>query len=213
MADEKKDNFFEQLFSGLFEKTEEPERPDAGPIQVKKPKSVFGSAPKGYAMPRMRIKYKGVFDLDSLYKKMVLWLKRRHFEFQERMYKDKPPELEIMWRAQRRRTGYIMDVIEAHIHIFDLEPVEVIEKGVKKKLSQARITVTLWPTVETGYTDIFGDQKWDSEFHRRLMEFYNKYVIKKDLDLAYTDSLYYELYSLHAFIKDLLKMEARGNLY
>ena len=212
MADEKKDEgAFTQLFGGLFEKKTD-EKPEVGPISVKGLKE-FAPVPQPYVMPRFRIRYKGVFDLDGLYKKMVLWLKRRNFEFQERMYKDKPPELEIWWQARRRKTGYLMDVIDAHIHMFDMEKVEIIEKGIKKQRVHARITITLWPTVETGYADIFGDQRWDSAFHRKLMSFYNKYVIRKDLDLTYTDALYYELYNLHAFVKEYLKMEARGNLY
>lgn len=212
MADKKDDSFFEQLFSGLMEK-KEAIRPEVGPIPVKAQPRLFGASPQTFPMPPMRIRFKGVFNFKGLYKEMVLWLKRRKFEFQERLYKDKPPELEIMWRAQRRKSGYIMDVIEAHIHIFDIEPVEIIEKGVKKELTSARMTIKLWPTVETGYVDIFGQRKWDSEFHRRLMDFYNKYVIKKDLDLAHTDALYYELYRLHAMVKDYLDMEAKGNLY
>ncbi len=211
MADNgKEEGFFSQLFSGLSEK--KGEKPDAGPIPIRKPGEVF-SPDANYPMYRVRVRYKGVFNLDGLYKKMVQWFKRGHYEFQERLYKDKPPELEIFWQARRRRTAYLMDVIDVHIHIFDMEPVEVIERGVKKKLTHARMTITLLPSCETGYADIFGHQKWGSGFHRRLMHFYNKYVIKKDIDLAYTDALYYETFRLHAFIKDYLKMEGRGNLY
>ncbi len=213
MADDhgKGDNgFFSQLFSG---QSQHEEKPDVGPIKVEKTPSAYSISTQNREMHRVRIRYKGVFNLDGLYKKMVLWFKRRHFEFQERLYKDKPPELEIVWQARRRRTGYIMDVIDVHIHIFDMEPVEVIEKGVKKKLTHARMTITLLPTILTGYADIFGHQKWNTNFHRKLMEFYNKYVLRRDLDLAYDDALYYELFALHAFIKDYLKMEARGNLY
>lgn len=205
--------FFSQIFSGFSEGSGHNEKPDVGPIPVTAPKSVFTAGSANRQMYRVRVRFKGVFNLDGLYKKMVLWFKRRHFEFQERLYKDKPPELEIVWQARRRRTGYIMDIIDVHIHIFDMEPVEVIERGVRKQLTHARMTITLLPTIETGYADIFGHQKWNSDFHRRLMEFYNKYVLKRDLDLAYDDTLYYELYVLHAFIKDYLKMEARGNMY
>ena len=215
MAD--KGNFFKDLFVGMFEKHEDG-KPDVGPIPVSTPPDIHGPSSGGsftgdYAMPRMKIRFKGVFDVNRLYKKMVLWIKKHGYEFQEQLYKEKMPELEIVWNARKRKTGYIMDRIYVHIHIFDMETVEVIEKGARKKLAQGRLTITMLPIVETGYADIYEHFQWNSVFQRRLMSFYNKYVIKKDLDLQYTDALWYDLYNLHAFAKDILKLEARGNMY
>src|SRR4030042_1912250 len=70
---------------------------------------------------RASVKFRGAFDLDGLYKTMYKWFEDKQFEFHETLYKSKSPELELEWRAERKKTGYIRDVIRVHFHLFGSE--------------------------------------------------------------------------------------------
>src|SRR3989344_2281890 len=58
-----------------------------------------------------RIKFRGLYDLDGLYRFIANWLRQRRYEVHETLYKAKPPELEIRLRAERKKTGFVMDVL------------------------------------------------------------------------------------------------------
>jgi len=186
--------------------------PDKGPIPTNIPKQPYGRA-EHPPMPPTWLKYKGVFDFEGLYRLMVRWLKERKFEFYETLHKAKPPELELVWRAERRKTGYIMEVIDIYFHLWDAFDVEVIQDGKKKILTKARMSVSLTPRIITAYGDIFGSKRWNTEIERRMMSLFNKYIIKQDLDQMYDDVLYYETYKLHTAMKKFLGMSTEGSAF
>ncbi|MBI2575462.1 hypothetical protein HYV82_06280, partial [Candidatus Woesearchaeota archaeon] len=117
------------------------------------------------------IKFKGVFDLQRLYKMMVMWLKKRKYEFHETLYRFKPPELILNWRAERKTTPFVKDVITVNIDVRGFEDVETIVGGVKRKLTKGRLTLNLNFGLETGYADITGQKRWNSGIERRLRKF------------------------------------------
>ena len=79
----------------------------------------------------MRIKFKGICDWDRIYNLIARWFKERKFEFHEKLYKSKAPELEIDWHAERRKTSHIMDIVDINFHAFEVVELEVIKKGQK----------------------------------------------------------------------------------
>ena len=167
-----------------------------------------------FNLPKFRIKYKGVFDLDALYRGSANWFKERKYELNETLYKSKPPELELNWKGVRKKTGFYKEVIEVHFHLFETRPVEVIEKGIKKQYADATMTITIWGAVETDYEDIFGESKWrDSSLKRKLLDFYNKHIVKLELDTMQVDVLYYEMYNLQTLMKKLIGMKTTGSAY
>ncbi len=159
------------------------------------------------------IKYKGVFDLQRMYKVIVRWFKARRFIFYENLYRFKPPELILAWQAERRKTAFVKDIIKVNIDVRGYEEVETIVGGVRKKMVKGRLTIHLHFGLETGYADIAGTKKWNSELERRLKWFLHKYVIKRDFELIHLDSLMYETWKLQKLIKDYLRLECVGNLY
>lgn len=161
---------------------------------------------------RARVKFKGVFDLDGLYKTMYNWFEAKQYEFHETLYKSKPPELELTWRAERKKTGYIREVVNVYFHLFGSE-VEAVKKGVKQRLMKGRMLIDFWGVIETDYPSITNERKWTSAWQRRLQRFYNEYIIKKEMDLIHTDTLYYEIYQLHDVVKNYLDLEAKGHTY
>ncbi|MCP3683955.1 MAG: hypothetical protein GY861_14825 [bacterium] len=162
------------------------------------------------------IKFRGIFDMDGLYRVMVRWLKNRRFEFHETGYAYKPPDFTtIAWNADRKKGGYILERITVNWDHRGVNPegVEVIKNGVKKRMDEGRLTIKLSGEVITAYEDIFGKKQWNSEVERRLRKFFDWYVIKKELELTSWDALYYEVYRLHEIIKKYLQFEANGSIY
>lgn len=161
---------------------------------------------------RARVKFRGVFDLEGLYRTMYNWFESKQYEFHEELYKSKPPELELSWRAERKKTGYIRDVVNVYLHLFG-EEVEAVKKGVKQRLMKGRMLIDFWGVTETDYPSITGERKWTTMWQRRLQDFYNRYIVKREIETAHVDVLYYEVYQLHDVVKNYLDLEGKGYTY
>lgn len=167
-----------------------------------------------YETPTLIIRYKGLFDFNGLYNLMVQWMKARRFWFHEDTYKHKVPtalgaEQELLWKGNKKITEFYMQDIRIYIHLWDMTEVEVVQKGVTKKLTNARIEMIISGVVTIDY-----EKRWEeSTFYMALLDFYRKYIAKEEIETGYTDQLYYRMYKLHAAIKEFLDMQAKGNEY
>lgn len=200
----------------LGTKKEEAEFPASGPVPIHRPSAYYSPGKSSWAEQSRigwfphRIKYKGIFDLDGLYKTMALWFKEKRFELHERLFKSKPPEMEVRWEAERKRTSYVRELVFVHVHMWGDYDVEVIKNGQKKKMANVRMIITITGDVEAPYSDIFGRPRWTaSNIERRFQALMFNWVMQRELAGLYWDQLYYELYSLNNRIKDFLKFGAR----
>lgn len=158
------------------------------------------------------IKYRGIFDCEGLFRKIYDWLLHQDYEVYEKKYKHKVPdprgaEDEITLSGWRRVNGYVKFKLDVDFHLWDMKYVDVIRNGIKKKLVQARIKILLHPTVELDYSNRFSGNK----FLVGLQDFYNKYIIRGDIQNVWEDELWYRTLKLHRVIKDFLDMETRTN--
>ena len=182
--------------------------PAKGPLPVHAPRTTAYDTRMSW-YPH-RIKYRGMFDLDKLYKAMALWFKERRFELHERLYKSKPPELEVRWEAERKRTNFARELIFVHMHMWGDYNIEVIVNGKKKKMAKVRMVITINGDIETPYPDIFGEPRWTAtNLERRLLKIFQGWVIKREMEGLYWDRLYYEMYDLYGRIKETLQFGAR----
>lgn len=160
------------------------------------------------------IRYSGIFDFDGLYKAMVGWIKARRYRFIEDTYKHKPggpfgKELEIKWLASKNVTEFYLTSMQIDFHIWDMSDVEVIKNGKKIKLQKGRVEIKFSSSIEIDYAN-----KWSqSNFTKALLDFYLEYVIKKEWTSLWADTIYYRMLKLHAFAKEYLNMQAKGNEY
>ena len=160
------------------------------------------------------IKHYGIFDLNGMYQMIYNWFVDRGFEVQERKFKHKVPsaageEEEIWWSAWIRETDYIKNWIDIVFFFYDIKEVEVVKEGKKKKLTRARVLIEINGKVETDWQG-----KWQrSAFLSQLQKFYEKFIIKKDIDTIWWDKLYYNMLKLHASIKEWLDQEAKANAF
>ena len=167
-----------------------------------------------YKLPSEILKFKGIFDMNLLYKTMREWLVRRGYYFEEPTYKSKPTQMggtedEIEWKCWRKETDYFKFWITAYFHTWDFKTIEVIKDGKKKKMNQARMTILFGCYVESDWQG-----RWQSTpFLKWLNNIYEKYIIKPEIDTIYTDKLYYYALKLHNIAKECLGMETKGSEY
>lgn len=161
-----------------------------------------------------RIKYDGIFDWEGLYRMIYDWFRARNYYFEETSIKYKVPsplgaEVKVDMSGWRKTTDYIKEWVSVFIIFYDLREVEVIKDGKKKKLMKGKMIIEVHGYVETDWQG-----RWNqTQFGQYLKEFYDKFLIKKDLENVWWDRLYYIMYKLHTEIKNYLDMENRENAY
>ena len=52
-----------------------------------------------------------------------------------------------------------------------------------------------------------------STFWQHLKDFYNKYILKEEIETIWGDTLYYRVQKLHNVVKEFLDMQAKGYEY
>ena len=160
------------------------------------------------------LRYKGVFDYYKFINFVLTWLRKRGYNVLEKTYKHKmscPHGFELEWDIQssRKVTPYIMYHIDMAVFLWDAFEVDAIKNGKKVKLWNARMEVRTSFKVELDYLG-----KWEtSGFREKLRNFFDEYVIKKEIVGKYVDQLYYTCVGFHTEQKKFLDMEAKGNVY
>ena len=201
------------LFNRPAKKEEGKPSSETGPIEIREPKAPDYSASFGGLFP-VTIKFRGLYDLDGLYRFMANWLRQRRYEVHETLYKSKPPEMELRIRAERKHTGFVMWVITIYYHSWGEYDVDAVVNSKTKKMANARMKLVLNGEIVAPYEDIFGRPKWTSNStERRLLNLFRNWFMKRELEAIEWDTLYYEMYKFHGAIKDFLKYEAKGNVY
>src|SRR3989344_7253437 len=159
MAGEKK-GFLQGILRGipLFRKAKDADYPNEGPVPTRTPRAHPYETSMGWFSHR--IKYRGMLDLDKLYRVMAGWFKEKRFELHENLFKSKPPEWEVRWTGERKRTNYILERITVHAHMWGAYNIDAIVDGRKKKMANVRTIITLNAGIFTAYADIFGEPRW-----------------------------------------------------
>lgn len=165
------------------------------------------------ATPSAYIRYKGVWDMQDLYQSMVDYFRERKYYFHESIYKHKHPspfgvERQYVWYAERKETEYVLFHIDVYIHTYDASDIDVVDKsGTKKTLTKGRMWMEFRAHMEYDW-----ENRWrKTPFQIKLMNFYNKHVVKKKMETWWWDRLWYrEVNQLHGHVKKRLKMESEG---
>jgi len=145
---------------------------------------------------------------------MVQYLKANRYWFHEYKYKHKVPsplgaEQEFFWRGEKKVNEYIQYQIFIDIHLWEMTEVEVMQKGNKKTLTNARMEIKL-----RGQMDIDYEKRYDeSTFLQAIKDFYNKYIAKRELESIFWDTIHYRCQKFLNVIKEYLDMQAKGYEY
>lgn len=160
----------------------------------------------------IRLRYRGIFELEGLLKKIRGWLEDDGFEFQETAYKFKTPspagsELELDCGGKKKISEYTEYKISFYFHIWDMKKMEIIKDGKKKNVVQARMLIEMSGTAVIDYQKRFGGSK----FLQGLGDWFTKFIVGKEIDNIIEDKLYYIMYKLHRVVKEYLDMETKTN--
>lgn len=170
--------------------------------------------PISHDTKKLVIRYKGIMDLEGLYRVIVQWLKSRGYWFQESTYKHKVPgpfgsEEEIRFIGERKCNEYYMHNIMMYFHIYEQTEVEVIKEGKKQKLIKARLEITMQGTLVCDYQGRYDK----SAFLKKLREFAHNHLIKHQVEDIWYDELQYRIIKLQAMMKDYLDMQTKSHAY
>ncbi|HLC65438.1 MAG TPA: hypothetical protein VJI46_04940 [Candidatus Nanoarchaeia archaeon] len=175
---------------------------------MEKPTHFYVKAPTG----QVWLRYKGVWDMDDLYKKMADWFRSRKYNFYEKAFKHKAPtafgrERQYNWTGERKEEEYYKFVIEIYMHTYDAQDIEVKNQdGSTKIMTKGRIWIEFKGNIDFDYEKRFQDEK----FFANLRNFYNKYIIKKRVEHILWDQLWYrEIQKLYELVMDTLNMYSR----
>jgi hypothetical protein len=165
------------------------------------------------AMDVTYLQYKGVWDMDDLYKFVASFFNKKKFKFYEKRNIHKRPgpfgpETYHVWEGTRDVEEYYKFAINVFLHTFDTQDVEVVMKdGTKKAFTKGRLWIQITGQIETDY-----EKRWNQNaFYANLRNFYHKYVIWKKIEAVWWDNMHYTVFlKLYSLIKERLKMEAEA---
>jgi hypothetical protein len=159
---------------------------------------------KEYVTPSsgLKLKWKGVIDLEELYKEMKRWLEDKGFfkeetsekKYVERRYPGGPKSIEIRWETQKGVSDYFRYNINVSFLLIGVSEAEKqLENGAKKKMHKGDFEIKITAYVTTG------SKEWDNMGSFEKV-YYNLIVVNR-ID-GYKADLYDKVYKFHSMIKE-----------
>ncbi len=144
----------------------------------------------------LRIRHKGVFDLDRLYSEVKGWIGENEYDFQEKEHadkgKDKGREIKYVFLAEKEVTSYFRYNIQVS---FELTEVNKMSEN----LVSGNAVITVHSKLELDYKDHWSHNAFSDFFFK----FYNNYIIK-DKVMEERSILEENTVELWDLIKDIL---------
>lgn len=158
------------------------------------------------------IRYKGIFDINELYRIINDWLVSKGYQVHESKYKSIAlqtggKERTFDWNAHRKMTEFIEVWIFLHFQFQDMMEVEVVKEGKKVKLYKGLIMVRVEHKLVFDFSERMGGTKWSAA----IVEFMTKIMWKKKIDTLWEDKLRFKTYELMNVIKESLDFMTKGN--
>ena len=158
--------------------------------------------------PALTLKYKGIIDYNKPSTFVIRWLLDRNFEINEKMHKHKMScphgfEIERDIYAERKIDDYFRHDLLVRFHMWDAFEVDAVKHGKKVKLWNTRIELQFHFDIVCDYADRWGAHP----LLEKLRNFYDQYIIKKEIIINHADPTYYKLLSLQSRVKEILEME------
>jgi len=159
------------------------------------------------------LRYRGIFDIDGLFKLIRGWFDEREYDFFEDRYKHKNQalgyEIEMDYTGTREINEFVQNKITVYIHIWDYNEVEVVQDGKKKIMGRGRMLINFKAALILDY-----DDRWqNTRFQRALREFYITYVIRHEISDIWGDKLFYNCNKLQQSVKRFLGMQSESDVY
>lgn len=161
----------------------------------------------------IEIRYKGLYDLDGIYKLIRGWLDARRYDYMEKIHKDKstnPWGNEVEWEMtpELKVDGFIKYEIYIRTKFYDVKEFESIQHGHKRMLTDGRFWIEITGLVKFDYRDRF-----ESKFEKTILEWLIRRIFWRYYRVHHIEKLYKDMFDLHNEIKKFMKMETAFNAY
>ncbi|MBN1646090.1 hypothetical protein JW868_03575 [Candidatus Woesearchaeota archaeon] len=154
------------------------------------------------------VRYKGVFDIEGLYRLIVDWFHQHHFHYEEQRIKDRvgsTTDQKIDIRGWRNWDEMVKYDIGFKIRTYDLKFITVEENGVKKDMVVGRIHIPITAQVTFDWQGKYKNNKW--------FAIWIAWLYHREWESKHIDGLYYLANDLMNEIKKFLGMEDHTNYY
>ncbi len=158
------------------------------------------------------IRYKGIFDLQELYKIIYDWLTARGYQVHEHKYRSIAlqtggKERSFDWNAHRKGEELVMLWLNLHFQVQDLIAIEVEQNGEKRKLTKGRIFIRVSCDIEYDFAERFAYTKWG----QTIVKFIANFMWAKKVETYWEDKQRFKAYELINMIKETLDFMTKGN--
>lgn len=158
----------------------------------------------------LKIRYKGLFDWEGLYRLVWQWFKKKEFRTHEKRYKDKTQtalgnEIQVNVWGEKEVSEYYMYQVKIYYHMWESKEVPVIIDGKQVKRMRGRMHIELNAEVITDWQKRY--KSGENIFHKLMEKFLNDVAFKYDRDMKHIDPLDKDLHRLEGEIKKFLKIE------
>ena len=136
-------------------------------------------AEQEFVLDKERIEYEGIFSIAGLYRLIDEWLLDKGYTRKEPMHTEttKPDGkfVEILLEPSRSLSDYAASLLRIRIQLTNIKEVSVeSSEGVKQRMNQGRVLITLSGILETDTED-----KWEGKaMFLFLRTIYDKYIYK-----------------------------------
>jgi len=172
--------------------------------------------PTPFAYPKVKIKFKDVFNFKEFYVVMYSWLKSNQWidkttggqvEFMEEFHLEKTgatgaKEHIIYWEVEKKRTDYIKFSMSISISTIFLNQTEIMKEGKKIKTNIGEIKVEITARLHSDYKAEWTNHWLLGPFQKKIEET----VFKNEME-AEEDKLYKQLYEFQSEIKRYLQLQ------
>lgn len=162
---------------------------------------------------QLKIKYKGVWDMQDFYESTISYLRERKWKFHEKVYKHKHPspfgvERQYVWLAEQEVDEFLRVKLNIYIHTYDAHDIEAADKsGQRRIFTEGKLYAYMRAQTVFDYEQKF----FQNAFWASILDFMMKYVLRKRVDYGgYNPRYRAELAALHNFMMQRLKMEAKA---
>ena len=163
-------------------------------------------------IPKIEIRHKGIYDLDTIYKTIRKWFKVREYDYNEKRYKDKKAdygnEVEHVMQGEIKITDFVKFNIEIETKFYGVKEFDGEIAGEKRKVNKGQFCITLTGAATYDYKNNFGGPT-----AQKFLKLLVTKILKNYYDVKYTNKLYYEIYNLQTELKKQAIMETKTNAY
>lgn len=151
----------------------------------------------------VKIKRKGIFDMEQVYKKIKQWFDSRGYsEFKEMKYieriKPNGKQLEIVWEAKKEVSDYFTNNIRLTFLVIGLNKIEIEKEGQKIPMNNGELELIFNATLVKNAKEKFKEDG-------AMKKIYESYIVKDRIE-EYKIDLYDNIYGLVNEVKLMLEL-------